>query len=447
MMRSSYTPIASWSTVLILFGLSTVAWMDRSVISMVIGPIKQHFGIGDSQVGLLAGFAFIFFYILLLIPIGKLADRYSRRWILFLGVSTWSVATFFCGIAGSYSQLFAARMLVGAGEGTVSPVAASVIGGVFGRARLAAPMSLFSLGTSAGTAAGAIAAGYILGWGGKTGVIDLPLIGAVEPWQLVFILLGLPGAIAAFLGFAIIDPPRAAVSPSPASPEPTSGAKPSSARYIKANWRTFGCIIPGFVAVNVAVTSILTWSPEYLRRAFSMPSTKTGWSIGFVSLVAPLVCQAGVGFVANRLIARGMLDAPLRIMRWLLIASLPLAAMLWWAPSAPLYITAFFFLAVVLFPSNPLASTTVQMLSPEPIRGELAAIQLAFLGVVGIGFGSSIVAFLSQYVLGENHLNAAMGVVVLASSSFSLLLLSHGMKPMRATIRALDEPLNATRKG
>ena len=109
---------------------------------------------------------------------------------MFVGVLTWWIATFCCGIASSYSQLFAARMLVGAGEGTVTPIAASVIGGVFRRMRLAGPMSLFSLGTSAGTTTGAIAAGYILSWGGKMGTTHLPLIGAVEPWQLVFSVLG-----------------------------------------------------------------------------------------------------------------------------------------------------------------------------------------------------------------------------------------------------------------
>ena len=228
--------------------------------------------------------------------------------------------------------------------------------------------------------------------------------------------------MAALLGFLILDPPRLSASAGTGVSDVSSAPKISAARYIRTHWRTFACVIPGFVAVNVAVTSLLTWSPEYLHRAFALSPTDTGWSISFVSLCAPLVCQAGVGFAANRLMALGITDAPLRIMRWLLCAALPLAVMLWWAPSAVLYFVALPFLAGVLFPSNPLASSTVQLRSPEPIRGELAAIQLAFLGFVGIGLGSSIVGFLSQYVLGEDRLNAAMGLVVLASARLSTLV-------------------------
>ena len=103
-------------TLVILTLALLVATIDKGILSVLVEYIKRDLHVTDTEFSLLSGFAFVFFYALLGLPIARLADRHSRRLIIGIGIAFWSVTTVLSGLAQSFQQLFWARVAVGAGE-------------------------------------------------------------------------------------------------------------------------------------------------------------------------------------------------------------------------------------------------------------------------------------------------------------------------------------------
>ena len=123
-MPSNTEPRARWALTVLLLAY-ILSFIDRNVMAILVGPIRKSFEISDFQYGLLHGLAFTVFYTVLGLPIGRLADRRSRRTIIGVGVLFWSVMTCACGLVRSYGGLFTTRMGVGVGEAALSPPAHS----------------------------------------------------------------------------------------------------------------------------------------------------------------------------------------------------------------------------------------------------------------------------------------------------------------------------------
>ena len=112
-----------WYVAIVLMLCNTLSFIDRQILGLLVTPIKLELGISDTRIGLLQGLAFGIFYTLLGIPIGRIADRGSRRNLVVAGIFCWSLMTASCAGARSFWTLFAARMGVGVGEATLSPSA------------------------------------------------------------------------------------------------------------------------------------------------------------------------------------------------------------------------------------------------------------------------------------------------------------------------------------
>ena len=119
-------PAYAWYVVGVLMLLYINSFLDRTVIMLLVDPIKADFGVSDTAVSLLTGLAFALFYSVLGIPMGRLADRRSRRWIIGIGATGWAVMASLCGITQNYAQLFLTRMGLGVGEATFVPSAFSI---------------------------------------------------------------------------------------------------------------------------------------------------------------------------------------------------------------------------------------------------------------------------------------------------------------------------------
>ena len=112
-----YPPIGLASYCLALLFVSYIfSFIDRSILALLVGPIRDDFGISDFEYSLLQGAAFSLLYTITGLPLGRLADRFSRKWIISGSVLFWSLATCACGLTKNFTQLFIARMAVGAGE-------------------------------------------------------------------------------------------------------------------------------------------------------------------------------------------------------------------------------------------------------------------------------------------------------------------------------------------
>ena len=157
-----------------------INFIDRSILSLLLEPIKIDLVLTDSQLGFLGGLAFAVFYTFLGIPIAALADRRSRVKILAVSMVIWSAMTAICGLANNFLTLLLARIGVGIGEAGASPPSHSLISDYFPIETRATALSIYALGIPLGTMIG----NFVGGWGADT-------IG----WRYTFFLVGVPGII------------------------------------------------------------------------------------------------------------------------------------------------------------------------------------------------------------------------------------------------------------
>src|ERR1700712_4383474 len=99
----------AWVVLAILCFVYVLNFLDRSLLSILAKPIQDSLHVSDGQLGLIGGLYSALFYCFISIPVGWIADRTNRVWVLSLACALWSAATMACGMAASYSQLVAAR--------------------------------------------------------------------------------------------------------------------------------------------------------------------------------------------------------------------------------------------------------------------------------------------------------------------------------------------------
>ena len=104
-----------------LFLVYVFNFVDRQILTTLIEPIKNEFGLHDWQLGALSGTAFALFYTTFGIPIARRADKGNRVNIIALSLLIWSTATAVTALARNFWQLFAARVVVGIGESGCTP--------------------------------------------------------------------------------------------------------------------------------------------------------------------------------------------------------------------------------------------------------------------------------------------------------------------------------------
>jgi len=178
----------------VLFAVYVINFIDRQVLSVFIGPIKEEFGVSDTHMGLLVGFAFALFYTIAGIPIARWADRGNRRTIIAIGLTVWSAMTVATGLTRNFAQMALARVGVGVGEAAGSPPAHSLISDYFPPERRARAMGIYSWGVYVGSAIAYLGGGYLR---------------ANFDWRTAFIVLGLPGLVmAVVVRLTVREPPR-----------------------------------------------------------------------------------------------------------------------------------------------------------------------------------------------------------------------------------------------
>jgi MFS family permease len=179
----------------VLFLINALNFFDRQIIGAVGEPIRKEFELNDSALGAL-NTAFTLLYAFVGLPLGKLADKYSRKKILAVGVFVWSLMTAASGLARNFWQIFAMRLGVGVGEATCAPAASSLIGDLFPSNKRGKAMSIFMLGLPVGLA------------------LSFAISGAVAKeygWRTAFFVAGLPGILCVLLVLFIREPTRGAV--------------------------------------------------------------------------------------------------------------------------------------------------------------------------------------------------------------------------------------------
>jgi MFS family permease len=256
-------------TLLILFLANFLNVADRTLLGIVVDPVKADLGLNDTQMSLVSGTAFVLFNLLVGIFIARWVDYGNRKRILLLGVALWSGATALTGLAQGLWTLGLTRILVGVGEATAFPVAISMISDLFTAPRRPRAISTFQASTFVGLVIGAVLAG---------------VLAAAHGWRAMFLICGLSGfALVLLMLVTMREPDRVR----------DISVGPLDNHLLHA----IGHLVrlPGFVALSLgmafagmAVAVLPIWAPAFLLRSHGVPLAAVG------ALIGPAVGLGGI---------------------------------------------------------------------------------------------------------------------------------------------------------
>lgn len=411
-------PGRAWYTISLIALVTLLSNIDRSVINLLVEPIRKDLDLDDVQMSLIVGMAFSLLYLVTGLPMSRVSDVKSRRWILGISLAIWSAGTVACGFVRSFAGLFAARGLVGAAEAVPGPASMSMMADLVPRNRLPRAFAIYQLGIGFGQSGALALGGFLLWWYASMGEISLG--GATfQPWQMVFITCGLPGILIAALWLITVREPER-------RNRVHKGAMPlrEVLRYLADHKAVY---LPMFFAI--AVSSIETqgssvWRAPMFERSYGWGPEVIGPLFGATALVTlPFSLICGTWF-AEKLIKRGDAKAILRVSIISNIASMPFQVA---APLMPDPWSSFVILviSIIIFGmSAPAVNAAIQFVTPNDMRAQVSALYLLTISVVGSWFGPLFVALTTEYIFQDkSQLYLAMSGFALILSPISLVLM------------------------
>jgi predicted MFS family arabinose efflux permease len=365
---SMYTTRQRWAFLAVLFLVSTSQFLDRSVISVLLEPIKQEFKVSDTMLGFLGGSCFALFYTIAGMPLARWADRGNRRTIISLALVVWSVMTLFCGLAQTFGQLVLARVGVGIGEAGGIPASQSLIADYFPPQRRATAIAIFF---------GAVTAGNMLGLGVGGN------IAAASGWRQAFLFAALPGLLLALMVRLILSEPRLRAGGA-ATAAPAEPVAEAISRLRKK--RSYVMALFGSVLYYLFVYGPVIFIPSFLMRVLHQPLARASTTLAFVGASAALVGTPIGGLLADRLSGRDI-----RWLSWVPAIAFAVAGPLWMIAftlnSMTAVMACIFIATVVLAAGFPTVFSAIHSVCGGTRRATAIAIVLFSASLVGGVFG------------------------------------------------------------
>lgn len=420
----------AWYTLAILILAYTVSFIDRQALTLMVDPIRATLGISDTQLSLLHGFAFAIFYSIMGIPIGRLVDRRRRTYIIAAGIVVWSLMTAACGLARNFLQMFLARVGVGVGEAALSPGAYSLIADYFPKRQLPLALSIYTSAAYAGSGLAIMIGGTIIA---LMPAMTLPVVGAIEPWQAVFIAIGLPGLLVALAVFFLREPARTSMK---------AGDPPGIAellRHIGRNKGAYLLTMVGYALSGMLWNGSLAWFPTFLMRGFGWSPADVGLYYGLTIFVAGTSGILTGGALGSRMRARGRGDANIVVGLFALFFAVPFGVAGMMASTGAMALAGIaLFLFFTCMPWG-CAAAAMQEITPNQLRGQISAIYLFFLNFIGLAFGPTLIAFFTDSVYGDDAaVGMSIATVMVIAAPVSALILMLARKPYREALTRID---------
>lgn len=430
----------AWYVVGVLMVVYVFSFIDRQILSLLVAPIRRDLEISDTQMSLLMGFSFALFYTFFGLPIGRLADSRSRRGIIAAGLFTWSLMTAGCGMARQYWHFLLLRLGVGVGEAALSPAAYSMITDYFPPKRLGTALSVYATGIYIGSGLAFLLGGVIVGLVSGQGMWELPVVGTIRPWQVVFFAVGLPGVFLTLAMLSVREPKRRGLKGAGgASPGSSSVPLREVMEHVRRNRRTFLCHNLGFSLLAFAGYGGAAWIPTFLQRTHGMSPRDSGIWFGSIVMVAGTLGIVTGGRLADWLSTVGYRDAMLRI---------GLYASIGWAPFGILYVLvpdvawSLALLAPAVFVgamTGGVAPAAIQQITPNEMRAVTSALYLFVVNLIGLGLGPTAVAVVTDYVFRDDMaLRYSLLVVGIVTHIGTVLALGLGLKPFRDSLDRIE---------
>jgi MFS family permease len=425
-----------WYVVSILAVAMAISAMDRSILALLIEPIKGDLKLTDFELSLLQGIAFMAFYSTMGLPLGYLADRWSRRNLITIGILLWSLATGVCGLARSFWQLFAGRLSVGFGEASLLPSAYSMLPDYFPPTQLPRALGLFQVGAFLGGGLAFGGGGLVIGMVSASGPIDVPFFGALAPWQVAFLAAAAPGPLVALLMLTVREPQRRVNKMVRREAVDDSGF----GRFLASRALFFLGLIGAFAAQSIVANGLAAWTPSFFIRNFGWSASQIGIIYGCLILLTGSTGALLGGYIAALWTRMNKPGAPVRLLLWIIGLYTPCAVFYPLCPDPRLALVLLAGASLIIAASSTMGPTILQLATPEIYRGRAAAFYLFVMMLIGGALGPVAVAAVTDFVFHDpKRLNHAISVVaaVCCPIAFCFALLTY-RQFIRVTVSAAD---------
>ncbi|MDO6693105.1 MFS transporter [Aliiglaciecola sp. 3_MG-2023] len=395
-------------TIMALILTAALCTMDRMVLSMVVEPLRADLSLTETQIGVLQGFSFSLLYAFAGIPLGLMADRLNRNKLLAMAVLTWSGGTIACGMANSFETLFIFRMLVGAGEAALWPVAISLIGDIAPQRNRGFLIGGIILGQLFGASLSLIIGGQLLQAAMGGGLAHLPVIGDMEAWRMLFIVYGIAGSLAIVMLLMGKEPPRERTGGSQSS-HPLAGLG-EFYEFFKVNWKSVGSLYLLTMVVAIVQYSGLAWNVPLFLRRFELGPQQVGLIMGVVMFAA-----GGIGSLAGGFASKLTGKSPVKRLNVMICAYCLCVGygLIAFNPSLNVSIFLVSFPGVLLAMAGVMSLVIMQDIVPSHMRGVATSVNTLFASLIGASMGPMLVAMLTQYVFEQdNMVGVSLGLVV-----------------------------------
>lgn len=402
-MKRALSP--AW-TLTILTGLNLFNYLDRFVLSAVVAPMQLELHLDDAQAGRIVT-AFMIGYFVTSPFFGYLGDRFSRKWLVALGIFVWSLGTLLTGYAATFAALLSFRVLVGLGEASYATISPGWISDTFDSRRRNNALTIFYVAIPVGAALGNILGGYVESHFG---------------WRHAFIWAGAPGLLLALVLLPFTEPARGGADPQ--SPAPSE--KPGF-RAILNLFRLpkFNLLVWGYTAYTFALGAFAFWGPSFLHRVHGIPNEKAARFFGAVLVVAGLLGTFLGGFAATAWRKKNP-NAYAWVLGLSVLAAVPVSTLAFLAPTAVGAMTALAVAMFLLFLSTGPVNTLIIESVPAHLRSSSMAVSIFVIHLFGDMWSPEIVGRLSRHWDNLGRAVLILPAALAVSAALWLLLAWHG---------------------
>lgn len=379
---------------IVLFAINALNFFDRNILGAVGEPIRKEFGLSDASLGAL-GTAFILLYAVVGIPLGRIADRSTRKYILSAGVFLWSLLTAASGIAQNFTQMFALRLGVGVGEASCAPASASLIGDMFPSDKRGRAVSVFMLGLPVGIA------------------LSFALSGTIAKsygWRAAFLLAGIPGILLAVAALFIREPFRG-------SNDAVKGQTSKRSAYLQILASpTMRWLIVSGILHNFCMYAVSAFLTPYLMRYHGLDIQAAGFAAMVINGILPmpgLLLGGLIGDSAKKRRPNGALIV--------VTAACFLAAPFYYLSLGiaggnvyPFVLLMGAAIALVYF-YYPIVVSTIQNITPPDLRGTAMSVYFLVMYLLGGALGPYVVGMISDHF--TKSAAVAAGVVDMSATA------------------------------
>ncbi|MBU1376791.1 MAG: MFS transporter [Alphaproteobacteria bacterium] len=434
----------AWFAVGALSLVNMVSYVERQILTLLFAPIKRDFHLTDTEVSLLAGAAFVIFFVLFGLLFGRLADRGNRKRIILLGALFWSLATTSCGLAQNFIHLFVARISVGIGEASLSPSALSTISDYFPREKLTRAISFYTGAQYVGAGLALVVGGFAIHLVAQLPPIDLPGLGVLRPWQMTFVFVGLGGMLFAIPMLFVREPVRRGMA-APVSAEAKAAQRSQLVSFFSANRRMLACHFMGFSLSSMLGFGVASWVPTYFIRVHHWAAQDIGYAYGAIMAFMGLSGALVGGRIAEWMEGRGVKDVYFVMPMITASTNMVLFVSAMFAPSATVALALLTLSVFVGTLPLSLIMASLQAVAPNQLRGQLVALFSFVANILGVASGPTVVALLTDYVYrDEQAVGLSLATTSLVITPIVVAIWGFGRPGLRHSLDRANELYRTT---